>query len=257
MLPTEVPHRTRVPGAVVWVLGALLLIAACSKNSADGPSSALQPFKRGVQAYQDEDYQHAVKLFEQAASMDDRSANIYFNLGLSYYQLEAYPEAIEAYSKALKLDPRFADAHMNIALAYDRVYSAEQANAHYNEYLALVRAARQARGDSAQPTAGANGSTLPAAQVSKPSKPAMGGQPLSSLPGGPQPKKPGDATFQPGRPRSVPPTNGPRASVSELRRLPADDSKPQPAQRTTPDSNLGQPNQWWTQDTPPRGRRST
>ena len=202
------PSRTLRWGAMGCLLGVALMLAACSGKSPDGPSSALQPFKRGVQAYQDEDYPHAAKLFEHAISLDDRNPVVYYNLGLAYYMLEAFPEAIEAYHRALKLDSKMADAHMNLALAYDRIYDLEQANAHYNEYLSLVRATKPKAGDTAQGAApgkgGAGAENGMAAGAGKPAKPVPGGQALSSLPGGPQAKKPGESALQTGRPRTSP-----------------------------------------------------
>ncbi len=153
----ETPSATALLGAVL-LLAVALVTAACSRTAKpDGPTSALQPFKRGVQAFQDEDYPRAAKLFEQAATLDERSPVIFYNLGLAYYMLEAFPESIEAYHKALKLDPKFADAHMNLALAYDRTYDLEQANAQYNEFLALVRSNRVANASESGASNGPGG----------------------------------------------------------------------------------------------------
>jgi tetratricopeptide (TPR) repeat protein len=248
--------------AIGCLLGAALVLAACSSKAPDGPNSALQPFKRGVQAYQDEDYPHAARMFEQAAKLDDNNPVVYYNLGLAYYQLEAFPEAIEAYHKALKLDPKMADAEMNLALAYDRTYDLELANAHYNEYLALVRARKPKAEDTAQAGApgkgaagaGAAAGTATAAGTAKPAKPVLGGQALSSLPGGPQPKKPGEPALQPGRSRpGPPPVSGRRAPVGELRRMPADDGRT-PSSKSSKDPNSSQSNEWWTQGIPSRTR---
>lgn len=242
--------------ALGCLLGAALVLATCSAKSPDGPNSALQPFKRGVQAYQDEDYPHAARMFEQAVKLDDSNPVVYYNLGLTYYMLEAFPEAIEAYHKALKLDPKMADAEMNLALAYDRTYDLEQANAHYNEYLSLVRAAKPKAAETAQngaPGKGAAG-TATAAGTGKSAKPTMGGQALSSLPGGAQPKQPGEPALQGGRPRPSPaPSNGGRAPLSQLRRIPSDDGKT-PSSKSSKDPNSSQSNAWWTQDTPSRTR---
>jgi len=207
------PFRHRISRWLTAAVSlALLALAACSHAKParpDVPASALQAFRRGVDAYREEDYEHAARLFELAASKDDRNATIQYNLGLAYYMLEAYPESIEAYQKCLKLDPKFADAHMNLALAYDRTYDLDQANAHYNAYLALVRAqtvngdgapAATTAGDGAPPqrlgeprtaqrgaghAAGERGPGVPGAAKSN-RKPALvlGGEPLSSLPGG-------------------------------------------------------------------------
>jgi tetratricopeptide (TPR) repeat protein len=237
---------------------ALLLLAACSRSRSaapEVPASALQTFRRGVEAYREEDYPRAAHLFELAAAKDERNAIVYYNLGLAYYMLEAYPESIEAYQKCLKLDPKFTDAHMNLALAYDRTYDLDQANAHYNEYLALVRASRpQAEGvpggGSAKPAAAA-GSNADAAPSAKKARPAMGGEPLSSLPGGNlyQPKPDAQAAARARAGQSSP---GARVPVNELRRAPVDSGKGQPFRPN--DSSSNDAAQWWTQESLPKTR---
>ncbi|MFI5400616.1 MAG: tetratricopeptide repeat protein [SAR324 cluster bacterium] len=201
------------------------------------PSSALQAFRHGVDAYREEDYARAARQFELAALKDERDATIQYNLGLAYYMLEAYPESIEAYRKCLKLDPKFADAHMNLALAYDRTYDLDQANAHYNAYLVLVRA-QPVNGDGAPAAAaaaagaplqhsrepqtaqhgagqasGESSHGVPGARKSN-GRPALvlGGEPLSSLPGGNLARYKGDPHAASGS-RAGQPAAGPSTAV--------------------------------------------
>ena len=235
---------------------ALLTLAACSHSKtepADVPASALQSFRRGVEAYREEDYPRAARLFEISAAKDERNAIVFYNLGLTYYMLEAFPESIEAYQKCLKLDPKFTDAHLNLALAYDRIYDLDQANAHYNEYLALVRGSKptadSASGGGAKGTAAsAGGGDSPGARKAKPT---LGGEPLSSLPGGQLARTQNEA--QPAtRPRPGQSPVGGRVPVNELRRVPSDASKA-PSARPN-DSTSNNAAQWWTQDTLPKTR---
>jgi len=272
----ELPSAALLWRTVPLLLALALVLSACSRTSLpDGPTSALQPFKRGVQAFQDEDYPRAAKMFEQAAALDDRSPVIYYNLGLAYYMLEAFPESIEAYHKALKLDPKFADAHMNLALAYDRTYDLEQANAQYNEFLTLIRSGRVVNvsdggapnapgregatgaghgnpgngnlGNGVSPGASAaNGGNPPAGSLGKPAKITLGGQGASSLPVKGQP------VAQAGRGRPLAAPISPRAPVGELRRIPTDQGNPSAPKSKDPNSSSS--NAWWTQDTPPKTR---
>jgi hypothetical protein len=236
---------------------ALLALAACSghKPETDVPASALQAFRRGVDAYREEDYPRAARLFEIAAAKDERNPIVFYNLGLSYFMLEAYPESIEAYQKCLKLDPKFTDAHMNLALAFDRTYDLDQANAHYNEYLALVRASKgpadaATAGGSAKTAAGpaSGGDASPGARKSKPS---LGGEPLSGLPGG-QLARPKSDRQGATRPRAGQPATGGRVPVNELRRAPADPGTAAPSRSNDSTSNHG--DQWWTQESLPKTR---
>jgi tetratricopeptide (TPR) repeat protein len=280
---------------------ALLALAACSHpqpSPAEIPSSALQAFRRGVDAYREEDYARAARLFELAAAKDDRNAIVMYNLGLAYYMLEAYPESIEAYQKCLKLDPKFADAHMNLALAYDRTYDLDQANAHYNAYLAQVRAqpvnSSAAATDMAKPAAGqASGGSeagVPGARKSNgTASPALGGVPLSSLPGGNLARFKGDphaaSGARAGQPAAGQSSAGGREPVGAARGGPSEPAEPaerlREAQkqhsreahiehrreaRTAPsDSGHAPPSRfseapsssadpWWTQETLPKTR---
>ena len=252
-MPNPLPTRQLGLLACGIASACLLMAAGCSsKAPPEVPSSAIQAFHRGVEAYQEEDYPRAARLFETAAAKDDRNAVIYYNLGLTYYMLEAYPESISAYQKALKLDPKFADAHMNLALAFDRTYDLDQANAHYNEYLTLVRASKPHAADNGN-AAAAKPPTV--SQTSK--RPTLGGEPLSSLPGGtlanskPQFQSSSFGS-RPGQSLSVPASPGGRVPVGDLRRLPQESGKA-PASRSE-GSTSSNAAQWWTQDTPPRTR---
>jgi tetratricopeptide (TPR) repeat protein len=230
---------------------ALLALVACSHERPDAPSSALQAFRHGVEAYQEEDYPRAARLFEIAAAKDDSNAIIFYNLGLTYYMLEAYPEAIESYQKCIRLDPKFADAHMNLALAYDRTYDLEQANSHYNEYLKLVRLSKPRAADTASTKSATPVAT--AAVSPKQSKASMGGVPISSLPGGKEAlEKQGLGDL---------PQQTPSSKVGQSRPYPniaAERSQPQSAGRplrsSTNSSTSSNAAQWWTQDTPSRNQ---
>ncbi|MFI5400740.1 MAG: tetratricopeptide repeat protein [SAR324 cluster bacterium] len=286
------PFRHRASRSLAAALGfALLALAACSHPQpapVEVPASALQAFRRGVDAYREEDYARAARLFELAAVKDDRNATIQYNLGLAYYMLEAYPESIAAYQKCLKLDPTFADAHMNLALAYDRTYDLDQANAHYNAYLALVRA--KPLNGSATPAAdgakhgagqalGESGQGVPGARKANGRPPVLGGEPISSLPGGNLARFKGDpraaSGSHGGQPAAGQPFAGgreppgaapsqlsePAEPAERLREAQKQSSREAQKQRgreaQSAPSDSGQPtfssaDPWWTQETLPK-----
>jgi Flp pilus assembly protein TadD len=121
-----------------------LLLAASGCAATSAPSlSALHYFRAGNNAYQAEDYRHAIALYRRALQYDDGAADFHYNLGLAYYRVEAYEDAVQAYQRALAIDPELADAHHNLALAYHKLYNLTAADHHYNTYLRLVTGPRQ------------------------------------------------------------------------------------------------------------------
>lgn len=209
-----------MPQRLGWIVLAVVALAACSGGRSANEATALDYFKRGNAAYHREDYRHAVRMYQQAAELDPRSAVIQYNLGLACYQAGDYPEAVRALKRALRLDPDMAEAHRNLALAEDRLYNLEAAQTHYNIYQAMVRV-REATAAAAapNPTGGGESAAPPAAAKPK-AAPAV--RPASG-PGAPEP-------------------------VSRLRRYGA---QPTPNEQPTQPGGDGK---WWTQDTSPRTR---
>jgi tetratricopeptide (TPR) repeat protein len=195
---------------------AVAAVAACSGGRAANEATALDYFKRGNAAYHREDYRHAIRMYQQAAELDSRSAVIPYNLGLACYQAGDYPEAVRALKRALRLDPTMAEAHRNLALAEDRLYNLEAAQTHYTLYQAMLRA-READAPAAAPG------------------PAGGGEQAAPAPGA-KPKAAAAPAARPGSGAGAP------EPVSRLRRYGA---------QSTPNDQPAQPKgdgKWWTQD---------
>ena len=68
-------------------------------------------------AYQKQDYQGAVKLYEQLATEGNISPEVYFNLGNSYFKDGNVPRAIINYERAKKLAPDDEDIDFNLKIA--------------------------------------------------------------------------------------------------------------------------------------------
>jgi tetratricopeptide (TPR) repeat protein len=215
--------------ATKWLglLVAVALIAGCSGNRTENEATALDFFRRGNTAFQKEDYRHAIRMYQQAASLDPRSPAIQYNLGLALYHAQTYSESVQAYSRAVKLDPGMAEAYRNLALAEDRLYNLEAAQTHYNTYQAMMRA-REPKGED-----NAAASAQPAAQTAAAPKP-----------------KPG---------RTVPLTaaeaarTGAPEPVSQLRRI-GKDAHGKEADGNDNAPKSGGDSKWWTQDSSPRNR---
>jgi Flp pilus assembly protein TadD len=74
----------------------------------------------------------AVKAFQQAARLNPKDSDAFYNLGNSYSRLKRYDEAINAYKEAIKLKPDDGEAHLRLAVLYLEQGNREAATAEYN-----------------------------------------------------------------------------------------------------------------------------
>jgi len=74
-------------------------------------------FDSGKEAYKSENYQEAIRLWQEILENGDHSAELYFNLGNAHYKLNNIGPSIYYYEKALQLDPYDLDIQNNLAFA--------------------------------------------------------------------------------------------------------------------------------------------
>ncbi|TRO67479.1 SH3 domain-containing protein [Christiangramia sabulilitoris] len=74
-------------------------------------------FEEANTAYQQGNYQEAVKGYEAILANGETSAELYFNLGNAHYKLNHVAPSIYYYEKALQLDPTDEDIQNNIEFA--------------------------------------------------------------------------------------------------------------------------------------------
>lgn len=79
-----------------------------------GDIFALNTAQLADSAYNKEDYQLAVELYNQALAENGRNANLYYNLGNAWYRRGNIAQAILNYERALRVDPSFSDARTNL-----------------------------------------------------------------------------------------------------------------------------------------------
>lgn len=91
---------------------------------------ALDYYYKGLDEIKKENYEEAIKYFQDAISEDPEFAFAWDNLGLSYRRLNKFDEAIEAYEKSLEIDPNGKMPLQNIAVAYQ----------HKEEYKKAIKA---------------------------------------------------------------------------------------------------------------------
>ncbi len=81
-------------------LGKADELAAKSLSEAD------KDFIKATRLYNEQKYQEALPVFEEALKLNPENWAYYFNLGLTYKKLNKIPEAKEAFKKAVELNPQ-------------------------------------------------------------------------------------------------------------------------------------------------------
>jgi tetratricopeptide (TPR) repeat protein len=104
------------------------------ENSISDKKKAMKFYDQGVEAYDNQDYKKAIKLYKKAVRNDKNFAFAWDNLGLSYRRLEQFDKAIECYETSLKLDPKGKMPLMNIAVAHSLNEDFESAKKYYKIY---------------------------------------------------------------------------------------------------------------------------
>lgn len=92
----------------------LILLLNCQIVSAQ---SADELFEKGNEQYKLEQYDLALKTYQQIDSLGFISSELFYNLGNCYYKLNEVAPAIFNYEKALMIDPLNEDASNNLIFA--------------------------------------------------------------------------------------------------------------------------------------------
>lgn len=72
---------------------------------------------RADEAYSQEQYDEAIRLYEQLLSEKGPNADIYYNLGNAYYRIDSLSAAILSWERTLRMLPSDDDARFNLQLA--------------------------------------------------------------------------------------------------------------------------------------------
>lgn len=78
-------------------------------------------FIDGNEAFKNENYQEALKNYNEIALSGNQSFQLYYNIGNCYYKLNDYTKAILFYEKAKKFNPSDPDLLMNLKLANTKI----------------------------------------------------------------------------------------------------------------------------------------
>lgn len=76
-------------------------------------------FKKGMEAYQEEDYDKAVEYYEQVVDIDSNFAPVYNALGLTYSSMGSkLSDVIWFFKVAVDIDPDYTEAYNNMCRVY-------------------------------------------------------------------------------------------------------------------------------------------
>jgi tetratricopeptide (TPR) repeat protein len=92
--------------------------ADMAKNDQPQNKAAVSLYDQGVQANNNNDFQKALPLFEQALRDDPNNPDILNMLAHAQRKIGLIDESIANYKKALELRPRFPEAHEYLGEAY-------------------------------------------------------------------------------------------------------------------------------------------
>lgn len=125
-----------------FICGLLIFVVMQSAAWAD---TAAEDFAKGVKAFHSQDYETALRFFEQARSQNFADHRLYYNLGVTYYKLGRYPEAERAFRKLVN-DPKMAPlAKYNLGLVALKQDRKQQAAEWFRKSLALSASSRVGR----------------------------------------------------------------------------------------------------------------
>ena len=78
--------------------------------------------KQAAAAYEADDFQLAITLYDQLAATEGTSSDLFYNMGNTYYRLGRMGEAIQYYERALALDPGNENARSNLEFVNGRLH---------------------------------------------------------------------------------------------------------------------------------------
>ena len=100
---------------------------------------------QGCLDFERNDYNKAVKQFEQAIKADSKFAVAHYNLGCTFLKMKAYPKAISAFDEAVAINHKFKEAHYNLGLVHLRNGAREQAKSSAERALRIDKNYQRAR----------------------------------------------------------------------------------------------------------------
>jgi tetratricopeptide (TPR) repeat protein len=95
----------------------LLLLTALVFPAATSGFDAIGNYRQANIAYQKQDFEQSIKLYEELIKNNKVSSDIFYNLGNAYFKNGNFSKAILNYERSLKLSPDDEDAMFNLKIA--------------------------------------------------------------------------------------------------------------------------------------------
>ena len=81
------------------------------------PHPRTEAYRAGLHAVDRQDWASAYNLFQQVATLEPQSPDLFYYMGEALRNQKKYDQAIGSYNQALQVDPGFAPAYLGLALA--------------------------------------------------------------------------------------------------------------------------------------------
>lgn len=123
-LAAQGDHRPLRQGDKAYRAGDLDVAQENYREALEARNTAQGNYNLGNTAYRDENYEEAVKRFEEAARLsgdEAAKASAYHNLGNTYYQMGEFEKSVEAYKNALRLRDQDVETKYNLSKALGQI----------------------------------------------------------------------------------------------------------------------------------------
>ena len=102
-------------------ISMILMLFALTAMAETTASAAESIVNKANAAYEKDDFNQAVQLYEQVARQEGTSSMLYYNMGNAYYRLGNMGKAVLCYERSLLLDPSNDDARTNLEFVNDKL----------------------------------------------------------------------------------------------------------------------------------------
>jgi tetratricopeptide (TPR) repeat protein len=134
-----------IRSGLMWLLGTLMLLTSCQKNTTPGTDTALEPgspaleelYQEGRAAYQASNFDEAAAAFERVIEVDPQHLNALINWGVALSSGNKPGAALPKLKQALSQDPNNAAALYNLGVTYQRLDQHAEAIEQYDRAVAL------------------------------------------------------------------------------------------------------------------------
>lgn len=119
LMPTATSITTAIATAAVSPISPLSQVSPPPAAAEDTDSAQVEALlNQGIALYEKQDYQGAIKIFNDVLSTDPKNALAYNARGSVYLELKDYDKAVADYTKAVELETLLPHAYYNRGRAY-------------------------------------------------------------------------------------------------------------------------------------------